>query len=219
MKEEWRPIRGYTGYYEASNLGRVRSLDRVIRYNRKGKQIRMPKAGRILKVNYFNGTIPYVLLCKNKMPVACRLATLIAKAWVPNPNKYPYVIHKDFDRCNNCADNLEWSPYLRIHNIDKEDWRAIPGYEDLYQVSSKGKVRSIPRKVERNRSHGKLRIKDTPEYVSRELTPCRYNKKNDMPVYHLHRRIKDGYYGQTDEYFKSEDLIMLAFPELYKGEN
>ena len=28
MEEIWRPVKGFEGYYEVSNLGRVRSIDR-----------------------------------------------------------------------------------------------------------------------------------------------------------------------------------------------
>ena len=43
--EEWRPVYGFEGYYEVSNQGRVRSVDRVVPHphsgtcNRKGKML------------------------------------------------------------------------------------------------------------------------------------------------------------------------------------
>lgn len=30
MEEEWKDIKGYEEYYQVSNLGRVRSLDRLV---------------------------------------------------------------------------------------------------------------------------------------------------------------------------------------------
>ena len=44
-KEEWRPIEGYEGFYEVSNLGQVRSLDRVVEDSRGERKLK----GKLLK--------------------------------------------------------------------------------------------------------------------------------------------------------------------------
>lgn len=108
----------------------------------------------------------------------------------------------------------------------KEEWRpiTIEGYEYLYEVSNTGKVRSVTRVIHKCESNWRARNgKIVPRefdatYKAKEIQPCRYTKKNDMPVYHLHKRVKDGYYGQTDIYVHSEELVRGAFPELYEGE-
>lgn len=217
MNEEWRPIAGYEGYYEASNLGRVRSLDRYIDYTCQGEHKKMFKHSKMITPRCCGGNIPYIQLMKDANPIMYRLDTLIATIWISNPNNHSCVIHRDDNYMNNCINNLEWASYYHTAGTFDSEWRAIPGYEDIYQVSSNGRVRSIPRVIKRIRNiRGKKVGKDTAEYESRELKPCRYLKKSNMPVYHLHRRYKSGYYGQSDEYFTSEALIMLAFPELYE---
>lgn len=55
MKEEWRDIPGYEGHYQASSLGNIRSLDRVVKDTRfpNGRRLK----GRLMKQtegpNYF----------------------------------------------------------------------------------------------------------------------------------------------------------------------
>lgn len=50
MAEIWKSVPGYGGHYEASSLGRVRSIDRiVVKRHRSGKLIQQKYAGRLLK--------------------------------------------------------------------------------------------------------------------------------------------------------------------------
>lgn len=93
MNEIWKDIGGYEGLYQVSNLGRVKR----IYANRE----------RIV-----NGTIyfgyRYVVLSKDGVKVSKRVHRLVAEAFLPNPNNYEVVHHRDQNRQNNCVDNLEW---------------------------------------------------------------------------------------------------------------
>lgn len=219
--EEWKPIKGYEGVYEVSNLGKVRSLDRYVSFKINGIIVVRFCSGKELRP-LKTGKDPVVNLCKDGLFTSMKLSRLVAEAFVANPNKYSFINHKDSDKTNNSANNLVWVPYhirSNISNNVKEEWRNIPGYENIYEVSNTGKVRSITRRVLRRRSRNAISFEDCPEYESRELKPCRINKKSGIAVYHLHERYKAGRHGQTDAYYKVEDLIQLAFPELYKKEN
>lgn len=111
--EEWRPVIGYEGLYEVSNFGRVRSLDRVV-INKRGLQIR--RKGQIMKAspNYLGYMTTSLSCCgKYKTPPIHRL---VAKAFIPNPNNLPEVNHKDENKSNNRADNLEWCD--RSYNVN-----------------------------------------------------------------------------------------------------
>lgn len=101
----------------------------------------------------------------------------------------------------------------------KEEWRPIPDYEDLYEVSNKGRVRSKPReiKIVRYNDDGVQNFYSVRKSI--ELKPYRQCKTTGEIVYHLHRRYKSGYYGQTDTYHHVNDLVRLAFPELYANES
>ena len=97
MTEEWKDIPGYEGRYQVSNMGRVKSLPK---YNQKTE--------RILTESICRGRAT-VMLCKkpgNQKRVSVH--RLVAMAFLPNPNCYKEVNHKDENPLNNEVSNLEW---------------------------------------------------------------------------------------------------------------
>ena len=102
--EEWRDIQGYDGYYQVSNLGRVRSLDRYLPFN---GTISLKK-GRILKQGNDGNGYKQVNLSKDGKTKMCRVHRLVAEAFIPNHEKLPCVNHIDEDKTNNNVDNLEF---------------------------------------------------------------------------------------------------------------
>ena len=103
MKEEWRDIKGYEGLYQVSNLGRVKSLIRGT-----GNQFRFSKVEVILKPHLTKKGYFRLSLSKNNKRKSFQVHRLVAEAFIPNPNNYPQVNHKDENKTNNCVDNLEW---------------------------------------------------------------------------------------------------------------
>lgn len=101
MEEIFRPIKNYEGYYEVSNLGRVKSLAKEWSVGRKGETIL--KAGK-RKIGY-----DFVVLCVDKNKKYVSVHRLVAEHFCENPNSYNVVNHKDSDRQNNNASNLEWT--------------------------------------------------------------------------------------------------------------
>lgn len=101
MKEIWKDIEGYEGIYQVSNTGKVRSLDRKVwNYIKKGRVLKMRNNG--------HGYYDVSLYGEEKKEKHAYIHILVAKAFIPNPNNYEQVNHKDFDKSNNCVDNLEW---------------------------------------------------------------------------------------------------------------
>ena len=92
MKEIWRSIKDYEGLYEVSSWGRVRSL----------------KRGKFLKLQISCWGYLRVELNKNGKGIKHSVHRLVTEAFIPNPNNYPQVNHKDENKLNNHADNLEW---------------------------------------------------------------------------------------------------------------
>lgn len=88
MQEIWKPVKGFEGLYEVSNLGRVRR-NRILKPHNTGRYLQ-------------------ACLCKNGKQSHVLIHRLVAEAFVENPNNLPEVNHKDEDIFNNAASNLEW---------------------------------------------------------------------------------------------------------------
>ena len=102
--EEWKDIEGYFGLYQVSNMGRVKSLERTVRYN--GGYYK--KSERILKAHDNGHGYLHVGLCKDGKVKNCYVHRLVADAFCENPMGYNEVNHKDENKLNNKADNLEF---------------------------------------------------------------------------------------------------------------
>lgn len=100
MKEEWRDVIGFGGFYQVSNTGKVRSCCNS--HGTKGAW-----KLRSLSVNH-DGYLK-VRLIQGDKDLTKRVHTLVAEAFIPNPNNFTTVNHKDGNKTNNHVDNLEWA--------------------------------------------------------------------------------------------------------------
>lgn len=111
--EEWRPVAGYEGFYEVSNLGRVRSLDRVVN-NNGGADVR---PGRVLKPHsnkYRRGELS-VALCKEGRPLQQKIHRLVAFAFPEICGEWfegAEVDHINGDPMDDRAENLRFVDHL-----------------------------------------------------------------------------------------------------------
>ena len=80
--EEWRDIKGYEGYYQVSNMGRIKSLERICKS--KGSGTRVVKEC-IRKHSLTNCGYCIFLLHINKKAKALLVHRLVAEAFIPNP--------------------------------------------------------------------------------------------------------------------------------------
>ncbi len=125
-EEIWKDIPGYEGYYQASNLGLIRSLDRISMILGRPKKV----FGRVirLKTNKNNG-YRMAILCVNGERKTHTVHRLVAKAWHENPNSLGDVNHRNGDKSDNRPENLEWCS--RSDNL-------IHAYSSGLKISVKG---------------------------------------------------------------------------------
>lgn len=99
--EIWKPILGYEGLYEISNLGRVKSLPKIKgRYMQKNSNLLNPKTNR-------DGYLCITLQC-DKLKKHVQLHRLVTINFIPNLTNLPQVNHIDGNKKSNHVDNLEW---------------------------------------------------------------------------------------------------------------
>ena len=97
INEQWKPFKGFEGLYEISSLGRVKSLN----YNNTGvEKIMRPQKNR-------NGYL-HVGLRRNGKYKNLYVHRLVGEAFIPNPEGFEQVNHRDEVKTNNCVENLEW---------------------------------------------------------------------------------------------------------------
>ena len=129
VKAKWKDVPGYEGLYKVSDQGEVKSLRNgcavaVIR----GQYVNLSKGGRMEKV---------------------KVAYVVAREFVRNPEMRPYVVHVNGDRRDHRAGNLVWSeqPEDRVKGRTAgKDSRAVVCYSEEGELV--GKWRSLTEAAE-----------------------------------------------------------------------
>lgn len=108
--EQWRDIPGYEGRYQVSDVGRVKAPERYVRFvSKTGNDARRLRAEKVMATQLQNSGYEIVhLLANAHSRKAFTVHRLVAAAFVPNPAALPEVNHRDGNKTNNRASNLEW---------------------------------------------------------------------------------------------------------------
>ena len=114
----FRPVPGFEGLYEVSSLGRVRSVDRLVeRRNRWKTPYKAFYPGIELKQKPDKYGYSTVCIFHNGQRKYVGVHRLVASAFIPNPKGLPQVNHKNCNKRDNSATNLEWAtPLENVHH-------------------------------------------------------------------------------------------------------
>lgn len=209
--EVWKDISGYKGFYQVSNLGRIKSVARFItdkdRPNRciyhKGQIIKQ----YVDKMGYYN-----LHLSINSKVSLKRAHRIVAETFIPNPNNLPCINHKDETRTNNSVPNLEWCTHkyntnygtcierIRSKNLLRTDM-ATPIYQyslDGTFVCRHNSINSIERNLGFSKrsirqvldgvhasSHGYIWLRSKDDDMAKRLSQWYNNPKNHHKVIQL----------------------------------
>lgn len=131
MQEVWKDIIGYEGLYQVSNLGRVKSLQRVVKrtngrpYTAKEKILGQFYSGR--DKDYLKS-----YLSKNGKKKSYQIHRLVAIAFIPNVQNKPQVNHIDGNKSNNNILNLEWCTnsenQIHAYRMGLNHVKSLKGY-------------------------------------------------------------------------------------------
>ena len=120
-KEQWKPVTepGFESTYEVSDLGRVRSKDRWVKVS----DHKCLRRGKVLQpcTNKNNGYL-YVVLSRQGVQKEFTVHKLVAKAWVPRKKGLKFINHRNENKLDNRACNLEWctaSYNIRYNGLSK----------------------------------------------------------------------------------------------------
>ena len=136
MKEIWKDIEGYEGLYQVSNYGRIKSFN----YRNTGKEKMLS-----LKPNK-NGYIR-IGLTKDGKRKMFQVHQLVAQTFLENPNNYSQINHKDENKINNNAENLEWCTPKYNSNYGTRNERASKTLSTNIKGKHKGELNPNAKKV------------------------------------------------------------------------
>lgn len=163
--EHWIDIKGYEGKYKVSNLGRIKSLERIVTV---GKNKRLVNEKILNPIKSKNGylTINFTFNGRKQLLIH----RLVAQAFFGDANGL-VVNHKDFDKTNNIISNLEYCTQKEnmYHSCIGEHNGRIVLHQELgiyyYTLKEAANVYGFSEKQLHSRLNGKVKNNSKLKYA------------------------------------------------------
>lgn len=128
--EIWKDIIGYEGYYQISNEGMVKRVERKV-ISIDGRNLIHREL--LMKFKYDKDGYRRITLLKDKFVVNKGIHRLVAEHFISNSLNLPCVNHLDKDKLNNNASNLEWCTVREntCHGNKSKEFTSI--YSGVYK--------------------------------------------------------------------------------------
>ena len=141
MEEIGKEVPGYEGFYEVSNLGRVKRLpyQSIGRTIGKKKEYIRKFPERVMKATICVNGYYRVTLSKDGKQFYKHIHRIVAETFIPNPDGLPCINHKDENKTNNNVDNLEWCSYSYNNNYGN----ARKKRSESYRLNNKRPVEML----------------------------------------------------------------------------
>lgn len=122
IEEIWKPVVGFERFYEVSNLGNIKSL----RSGKIRKQVPSNQNGYLM-----------IVLCGEDFKRTMTVHRIVAKAFCEQPEGCEFVNHKNENKHDNCAENLEWVTKYYNNTYNGKTQRCC---KPVLQLSENGTV-------------------------------------------------------------------------------
>jgi len=168
QNEVWKDVLGFEGMYQVSNLGRVKSLDRI-------DSIGKRQYSRILKTAPSSKKYLNVVFCKNGKCKTHRVHRVVAIAFLDNPYNLPQINHIDSVRDNNKVDNLEFCSERENSCHRFKNKETTSKYTGVYFAKERNKWQSY---IEVNKKL--IRLGYFKNEIDAYNARCNYEKNNNI---------------------------------------
>ena len=157
LEEVWKPIKGFENKYKVSNKGRIKNI----------------KTGHIYKMTNQYGDYFSIILYDENHKKSTRIHREVAKAFIPNPNNFPEVNHKDGNKQNNCVENLEWCTrkYNQVHALKT----GLNTMKHLNKINKNKFVKKYGRLIQCDMQGNVLNVFENLEQAHQKTGVCKRN--------------------------------------------
>ena len=189
MQEYWKDVKGYEGYYQVSNKGNVRGVDRIVRHS--GCFTRIHK-GRMILQNLDGSGYPQLGLYKDGVCRKRHVHRIVALAFMEINLDKSEVNHIDENKTNNNLSNLEWCTKKENNNYGTKIQRttAHTNYKSIALKNSKPVIQYDINRNEVKRWGSLAEIYKEKGYSTGNISIC-CNGKYKKPLY--------GFYWEYEE--------------------